>query len=60
VSNPKRVLCTFWRGNQQERAYLDALTSLSTAVVPSEEEFALLREAIMASGPDARWLIRLS
>lgn len=44
----KRVLCSFWRRNELERAYLEALASLPCSVVPSEEEFALLREAIEA------------
>ena len=44
----KRVLCSFWRRNELERAYLEALAELPELVVPSEEEFALLREAIAA------------
>lgn len=42
----KRVLCSFWRRNELERAYLEAIADLPEAVVPSEEEFALLREAV--------------
>lgn len=42
----KRVLCSFWRRNELERAYLEALASLPETVVPSEEDFALLREAV--------------
>ena len=42
----KRVLYTFWRRNELERAYLDALASLPEQVVPSEEEFALLLSLI--------------
>ncbi|MEN0104964.1 MAG: sigma-70 family RNA polymerase sigma factor [Pseudomonas sp.] len=42
----KRVLCSFWRRNELERAYLEAIAGLPEAVVPSEEEFALLREAV--------------
>jgi len=44
----KRVLYTFWRRNELERAYLEALASLPEQVIPSEEEFALLREAVLA------------
>ena len=44
----KRVLYTFWRRNELERAYLEALAGLPVDVAPSEEEFALLREAIAA------------
>ncbi|MBO0491791.1 sigma-70 family RNA polymerase sigma factor [Pseudomonas sp. Marseille-Q1929] len=42
----KRVLCTFWRRHELERAYMDALASLPGEFIPSEEEFALLREAL--------------
>ncbi len=44
----KRVLYTFWRRSELERAYLEALATLPEAVAPSEEEFALLREAVIA------------
>ena len=44
----KRVLYTFWRRNELERSYLDAIASLPGNVAPSEEEFALLREALEA------------
>ena len=44
----KRVLCTFWRRNELERSYLEALASLPEHVAPSEEEYALLREALEA------------
>ncbi len=42
----KRVLCSFWRRNELERAYLEAIAGMPEAVVPSEEDFALLREAV--------------
>ncbi|MCY1278538.1 putative RNA polymerase sigma factor FecI [compost metagenome] len=44
----KRILCTFWRRQELERAYLDALAALPEAWGPSEEELALLREALEA------------
>lgn len=42
----KRVLFSFWRRSELERAYLDALAALPQALAPSEEELALLREAV--------------
>lgn len=42
----KRVLCTFWRRGELERSYLQALASLPGDCSPSEEELALLREAL--------------
>lgn len=44
----KRVLCSFWRRTELHRAYLDALANLPEAVAPSEEDLALLREALEA------------
>ena len=43
-----RLLCSFWRRNELERAYLDALAGLPEVVSPSEEDLAVLREAIAA------------
>lgn len=44
----KRVLYTFWRRGELERAYLDALASLPEQVTPCEETLAVLREALEA------------
>ncbi|MNH32298.1 putative RNA polymerase sigma factor FecI [compost metagenome] len=41
-------MCSFWRRTELHRAYLDALANLPEAVVPSEEDLALLREALEA------------
>lgn len=44
----KRVLYTFWRRGELERAYLEALAGLPEHSVPCEETLALLREALEA------------
>lgn len=42
----KRVLCSFWRRSELERAYHEALATLPEGYAPSEEDLALLREAL--------------
>ncbi|MBB3103065.1 sigma-70 family RNA polymerase sigma factor [Azomonas macrocytogenes] len=44
----RRLLCNFWRRRQLERSYLEALVLLPDNCVPSEEDIALVREAIEA------------
>ena len=44
----KRILCSFWRRHELEQSYLSALASLPEPVAPSEEEYALVREALEA------------
>ncbi|ACO77984.1 sigma factor, FecI family [Azotobacter vinelandii CA] len=44
----KRLLCNLWRRRQLERSYLDALAQLPERFAPSEEDIALVREAIEA------------
>ncbi len=43
----QRTLYTFWRRRELERAYLDSLESLPQACAPSEEQRALVVEALM-------------
>ncbi|QLF92878.1 sigma-70 family RNA polymerase sigma factor [Pseudomonas sp. ABC1] len=43
----KRMLWDFWRRQELERNYLAALAELPEASAPSEEELALLSEAIL-------------
>lgn len=43
----QRALFTFWRRRDLERAYLDSLQSLPQASAPSEENRALVVEALM-------------
>ncbi|MCZ8391639.1 sigma-70 family RNA polymerase sigma factor [Achromobacter xylosoxidans] len=43
----QRTLYTFWRRRELERAYLDSLEALPHASVPSEEQRALVVEALM-------------
>ena len=44
----KRVLYTFWRRGELERAYLEALANLPEPGAPCEETLAVLREALEA------------
>ncbi|WP_454694323.1 sigma-70 family RNA polymerase sigma factor [Achromobacter aegrifaciens] len=43
----QRTLYTFWRRRELERAYLDTLESLPQAPAPSEEQRALVIEALV-------------
>ncbi len=42
----KRVLCNFYRRQDLERAYLDALAQLPEHVVPSEEDRAIILQTL--------------
>ena len=42
----QRVLSNHWRRQQLERAYLEALAVIPQALVPSEEEHAILLESL--------------
>lgn len=44
----RRLLCSFWRRRKVEQAYLQALTELPEQFAPSEEDIALVSEAIDA------------
>ncbi len=43
----KRVLCNFYRRQDLERAYLDALAQLPEHVAPSEEERAIILQTLV-------------
>jgi RNA polymerase sigma-70 factor (ECF subfamily) len=44
----RRVLCNFWRRRELDQAYLNTLATLPAGCVPSEEDLALVREALVA------------
>lgn len=45
-SVPRRLLFSFWRRKRLEQTYLDSLAQLPHAYTPSEEDLALVREAL--------------
>lgn len=44
----QRVLYTFWRRRELEKAWIDALATLPEGLAPSPEDYCLVREAIEA------------